>query len=275
MNNVGLAFYILSLCFYFSAAVIFLIDLTASEKQLLPIARILLVIGFITLTLLMIGRGVVYRYIPLYTFHETLLFFAWVSTIVLLVLERAYHFRAIYYFATPLLFVFLFFAFFFTPASVDLWPELRSIWLFTHILTVIVAYGTFAVAFIVSGMYLLVDNHLKKKKLSSLISKLPSLDILDYYNYKLVSVGFFLLTISIFLGAMWAQHVWGALWRWEHKEIWSGITWIIYAAYLHTRLASGWQGRKIAMLNTLGFATVLFNYVIVRFFFAGGLHQFY
>jgi len=275
MNNAGLAFYILSLCFFFAAAAVFIIDLTAAERTLFTAARTLLVSGFATLTILIAGRGVVYRYVPLYTFHETLLFFVWVATLVLLILERAYHFRAIYYFATPFLFFLLFFAFFFTPAGVDLWPELRSVWLFAHILTVIIAYGTFAVAFVISIMYLLVDRNLKKKKLSSMVIKLPSLDILDFYNYKLVSVGFFLLTISIFLGAMWAQNVWGAFWRWEHKEIWSGVTWIIYAAYLHTRLMSGWQGKKVAMLNSLGFATVLFNYIIVRFFFSGGLHQFY
>jgi ABC-type transport system involved in cytochrome c biogenesis permease subunit len=121
----------------------------------------------------------------------------------------------------------------------------------------------------------LVDNHLKKKKLSSIITNLPSLDTLDLYNHKLVSIGFFFLTISILLGAMGAQNVLGSFWRWEPKEIWSMVTWIIYAAYLHTRLASGWQGRRVAMLNALGFATVMFNYIVVRFFFAAGFHNFY
>lgn len=275
MNNIGLGLYTLTLCLFFSAAVLFVVDLTKGGRELFAIARGLLVAGVATLTLLLLGRGIAYGYFPALTFHETLLLLAWTAAIVVLVLERAYSFRAVYHFSVPLLFVVLFFAFFFTPERAELVPELKSVWLFAHIFSVIIAYGTFAVAFVISMMYLLVDNQLKKKKLSSLITNLPSLDTLDLYNHKLVSIGFFLLTISIFLGAMWAQNVWGAFWRWEPKEIWSVVTWIIYAAYLHTRLASGWQGRRVAMLNSFGFATVLFNYVIVRFFFTAGLHQFY
>ena len=275
MNNVGLAFYSFSLCLYFSAAVVFLIDLTSNDKDLFSVARGLVIAGFALLSALIIGRGIVYGYVPLFTFHETLLMLVWTSSLTLLALEKAYHFRTIYHFAAPFLFIVLFFAFFFSPEQVELLPELRSLWLFAHIVTVIIAYGTFAVAFVTSIMYLFVDNQLKKKKLTSLITKLPSLNTLDLYTHKLVTIGFFMLTVSIFLGALWAQYVWGALWRWEPKEIWSAVTWFIYAAYLHTRLASGWQGRKVAMLNSFGFATVIFNYVIVRFFFTSGLHIFY
>ncbi|MCW3491138.1 c-type cytochrome biogenesis protein CcsB [Dethiobacter alkaliphilus] len=274
MENIGLALYTLTLCFFFASAVMFLIDLNSAEKDLFNVARKLLIAGFAVLTILIIGRGITYGYAPLYTFHETLLILTWTAALVPIFLDRTYSFRSIYHFSAPLLFLILFFAFFVSPERVELLPGIKSFWLFTHIVTVIIAYGTFAMAFVTSLMYLLVDNQLKKKKFSTLTHKLPSLDALDLYIHKLVSVGFFLLTISIILGAIWAQNVWGAYWRWEPKEIWSVITWVIYAAYLHTRLASGWQGRKVAMLNSFGFATVFFNYVVVRFIFASGMHQY-
>ena len=274
METIGLALYTLTLCFFFASTVMFIIDLNSADKNLFTVAKALLFAGFITLTVLIIGRAVTYGYAPLYTFHETLLLLTWTAALVPLFLDRAYQFRSIYHFSAPMLFIILFFAFFFSPERVELLPELISFWLFAHIITVIVAYGTFAMAFVTSMMYLLVDNQLKRKKFSALTTKLPSLDTLDLYIHKLVSVGFFLLTISIILGAMWAQNVWGSYWRWEPKEIWSVITWIVYAAYLHTRLASGWQGRKVAMLNSFGFATVLFNYVVVRFIFSTGIHQY-
>jgi len=275
MINSGLALYTLLLCFFFTSAVLFVMDLLGSGKELFKTARMFFLLGFAALTFLLVARTLIYGYFPIFTFYETLLFLAWVVVFVILLLERSYGFRAVFPFATPALFAGLFLAFFFSAERVSLPPEYKSVWLFTHVVSIIAAYGAFAVAFVTSLMYLLVDNQLKKKKLTSFISKLPSLDILDYYNYKLVSVGFFLLTISVFLGALWAQNVWGAFWRWEPKEIWSLVTWIIYATYLHTRLSGGWQGRRVAMLNACGFATVLFNYIVVRFFLAGGLHQFY
>lgn len=274
METIGLALYTLTLCLFFAATVMFIIDLNSVDKDLFSVAKAMLIAGFAVLTALIVGRGIAYGYAPLYTFHETLLLLTWTAALVPLLLDRAYHFRSIYHFSAPILFIILFFAFFFSPERVELLPKLVSFWLFAHILTVIIAYGTFTMAFVTSMMYMLVDNQLKKKNFSPLIGKLPSLGTLDLYIHKLVSVGLFLLTISIFLGAMWAQNVWGSYWRWEPKEIWSIITWIIYAAYLHTRLASGWQGRKVAMLNSFGFATVLFNYVVVRFIFGTGIHQY-
>jgi cytochrome c-type biogenesis protein CcsB len=275
MTAIGMAVYILTLCLYFAAAVVFLLDMAGTEKNIFKSGRILLLSAFLLLTLLIFSRSLTFRYVSVLTFHETLLFLAWVGTLVALAMERAYQFKAVYSFMAPLLFAALFAAHFFAAAGVTPSPELRSIWLVSHILSVIMAYGTFAVSFVVSFMYLLVDHHLKKKKFSQLVVSLPSLDSLDYYNYRLVSLGFFLLTVSIFLGAMWANTVWGEFWRWEPKEIWSAVTWIVYAAYLHTRLLSGWQGRKVAILNSVGFATVLFNYVIVRFFLTGGMHRFF
>jgi cytochrome c-type biogenesis protein CcsB len=275
MNDPGLIFYILTLCFYFAAAVVFLLELTVPEKNVFSVARAMLIAGLVLLTLLILGRGLSYEYFPMFTFHETLLTLVWVATLILLVLERFYQFKTVYFITLPLLFLFLFLALFFSPESAHLLPELRGFWLSSHVITVIIAYSMFAVAFVVSLMYLLIDYYLKKKKLSLLVVRLPSLDTLDFYNYKLISVGFFLLTLSIFLGALWAQQVWESYWRWDPKEIWSVVTWIVYAAYLHSRLLSGWQGRKMALLNFLGFSTVLFNYVIIRFFFSGGLHQFF
>jgi len=275
MSGAVQAFYMLTLCLYFAAAAIFIIDLLYPQEGIFLAARGLFYGGFLALTLILAGRMLMFGYFPFYTFHETLLFSGWVSTLVVFLLERAYRFKSVYIFAAPLLFVLLFFSIFFPQAGVELQYELRGGWLFAHIFTIIAAYGTFAVAFLISLMYLLVDHELKKKKLSLLLVRLPSLDTLDFYNYRLVSAGFFLLTVSILLGAMWGQSVWGTFWRWEDKEIWSLITWIVYAAYLHTRLMSGRQGRKVALLNAVGFATVLFNYIVVRFFFTTGLHQFY
>lgn len=275
MINGEFALYTLLLCFLFTSAVLFLVDLFGSGKELFVIARSLFLLAFSVLTVSIVVRAVTYGYFPIFTFYETLLFLAWAVTFVIILLERSYGFRTVFPFAVPALFAVLFFAFFISAERASLPPEYKSVWLFFHIITVIAAYSTFTVAFVTSLMYLSVDNQLKKKKLSALVSKLPSLDVLDHYNYKLVSIGFFLLTISVFLGALWAQNVWGAFWRWEPKEIWALVTWIVYATYLHTRLSGGWQGRRVAMLNACGFATVLFNYFAVRFFFAGGLHQFY
>jgi cytochrome c-type biogenesis protein CcsB len=98
-------------------------------------------------------------------------------------------------------------------------------------------------------------------------------DILDNTSYRLVGLGFPLLTIGIIAGAVWANEAWGSYWSWDPKETWSLITWLVFAAYLHSRLTIGWQGRKPALLASLGFVVVWITYLGVNLL-GTGLHSY-
>ena len=81
------------------------------------------------------------------------------------------------------------------------------------------------------------------------------------------------MTIGIITGAAWAEYAWGSYWSWDPKETWSLITWFIYAAFLHARLARGWRGKKTAVLSIVGFAAVIFTYLGVNLVISG-LHSY-
>ena len=63
-----------------------------------------------------------------------------------------------------------------------------------------------------------------------------------------------LWTFTIIAGAIWAGDAWGRYWGWDPKEVWSFITWVAYACYLHARATAGWKGRKAAYLALIAFA---------------------
>lgn len=98
-------------------------------------------------------------------------------------------------------------------------------------------------------------------------------EILDNLGYRLIGLGFPLLTVGIIAGAVWANEAWGSYWSWDPKETWSLITWFIFAAYLHARLTRGWQGRRPAILAVIGFFSVWVTYLGVNFL-AQGLHSY-
>lgn len=104
-------------------------------------------------------------------------------------------------------------------------------------------------------------------------SRLPSLDVLDEVSYRSIAFGFPLLTIGIATGAYWAYFAWGRPWGWDPKETWSFITWLYYAAYLHTRFTLGWRGRHSALIAVTGMIVVLFTYFGVNFLLSG-LHAY-
>ncbi len=103
--------------------------------------------------------------------------------------------------------------------------------------------------------------------------RLTLADTLDNISYRIIGLGFPLLTIGIIAGAVWANEAWGSYWSWDPKETWALITWLIFAAYLHARITKGWQGRKPAILAASGFVVVWICYLGVNLL-GKGLHSY-
>ena len=98
-------------------------------------------------------------------------------------------------------------------------------------------------------------------------------DTLDNISYRIIGLGFPLLTIGIIAGAVWANEAWGSYWSWDPKETWALITWLVFAAYLHARITRGWQGRRPAILAATGFVVVWICYLGVNLL-GKGLHSY-
>ncbi len=103
--------------------------------------------------------------------------------------------------------------------------------------------------------------------------RLSLADTLDNISYRIIGLGFPLLTIGIIAGAVWANEAWGSYWSWDPKETWALITWLVFAAYLHSRITRGWQGRRPAILAASGFLVVWVCYLGVNLL-GKGLHSY-
>jgi cytochrome c-type biogenesis protein CcsB len=103
--------------------------------------------------------------------------------------------------------------------------------------------------------------------------RLTLADTLDNISYRMIGLGFPLLTIGIIAGAVWANEAWGSYWSWDPKETWALITWLVFAAYLHARITKGWQGRRPAILAATGFVAVWVCYLGVNIL-GKGLHSY-
>jgi len=102
---------------------------------------------------------------------------------------------------------------------------------------------------------------------------LPPSESLDNLTYKTIGVAFPLLTAMIAAGAYWANRTWGSYWSWDPKETAALVTWLVYAGYLHMRIARGWRGRRAAYFAVLGFAVVMFTFFGVTYLLPG-LHAY-
>jgi cytochrome c-type biogenesis protein CcsB len=103
--------------------------------------------------------------------------------------------------------------------------------------------------------------------------RLSLAETIDNISYRIIGLGFPLLTIGIIAGAVWANEAWGSYWSWDPKETWALITWLVFAAYLHARITRGWQGRKPAILAATGLFVVWICYLGVNLL-GKGLHSY-
>lgn len=134
---------------------------------------------------------------------------------------------------------------------------LKSPWLSVHVFTAVIAYSSFALA---TGLAIIS------------LFKVGNIDY-DYYIYRIVALGFTMLSFCIITGAIWAEQAWGTYWSWDPKEIWSLITWIIYAVYLHLHRKPDWKGRNSSIVVIIGFLLVLFTFFGVNYLMSG-LHSY-
>jgi cytochrome c-type biogenesis protein CcsB len=153
-------------------------------------------------------------------------------------------------------------------------PALHSYWLVIHVGAAILATGAFAVGALTSAMFLVRER--MGERWAPLLQRIPDADSLDRLSYRVHAIGFPLWTFAALIaGPIWAEYAWGAYWNWDPKEVWAFITWVVYAAYLHARATAGWKGRAAAIIALIGFATLLFNFIGINFFFgASSMHSY-
>jgi cytochrome c-type biogenesis protein CcsB len=164
-------------------------------------------------------------------------------------------------------------------AAGELVPALQSYWLDIHVTAMTLATGIFFVAAVLGFVYLWVDRYTRRVAAgraapgNGIVRRLPSTEQLDRLTYRTIVFGFPVWTFGVIAGAIWADQAWGRYWGWDPVETWAFITWVLYAAFLHARATAGWRGRRAHYIQLLGFASLIFNIMVVQVFITG-LHSY-
>jgi len=214
---------------------------------------------------LILGRWIQADRPPFKSLFESLVFLAFTSGAVYLVMERLYRTRVFGVLAAFGSFGALAYAVTKWDAEiVKLPPALQSGWFVPHVVVYFVGYGAafFATAVaavqLAAGRWEWVRRLLSTRAGSVLTGK--ALD-LEQVTYDAIKFSFTLLTVGLLFGSVWAKSAWGDYWVWDPKENWSLVTWLVYGAYLHLRRVKGWRGDRGAWLAIAGFAVIMFTYL--------------
>jgi cytochrome c-type biogenesis protein CcsB len=210
-------------------------------------------------------------HIPVSNLYEVFILFSLITAMFYLYYEQHYKTRQLGPFVMLVISAAVVFLLWYTvtrdAADIQpLVPALQSWWMKIHVPANFVGYGTFSLAAMVAGAYLLKSG-------GYLEDRLPPLEVLDDLMYKSISVGFAFFTVATILGALWAAEAWGGYWSWDPKETWALIVWLNYAAWLHMRLMTGLRGRVAAWWALIGLVVTTFAFLGVNMFLSG-LHSY-
>jgi len=129
-----------------------------------------------------------------------------------------------------------------------------------HIAVALAGLAVFAVATGVAGVYLAAERTLKGKRFGAFYRRIPSLELLDDLNRRLVAWGFIALSLTLLTGA-WVQARQRPEERWSPAELAVVVAWAAFGILLEARFVAGWRGRRVAVLTMLGFAVLVVSFV--------------
>ena len=252
----------------------FIVFIIKQQKWVFRYSYNILIMGFICHS---ISIGCQYYELgtaPILGLKSILSFFSWSIVAIYILLQIKFKLRVLGSFVAPFVTIIMISAFFFPwKIQESINPIFNSLWLIFHVIIIFIGDAFFAIAFLTSIMYLIQEYHIKKKRLGSFYTRLPSLATLDAINTFSLNCGFPLLSIGILIGSIYSQYAFGKYWQWDPKEVWALISWLFYAALIHQRITVGWQGRRAAIMSIICFCILMFTFIVIGIWF-GGYHSF-
>src|SRR6266849_1596229 len=188
---------------YAAAAAAYLANFSRPDPRTGRAATALLVGAVLAHTFLIGMQTMEAGYAPLVGTTAAISAFVWLLGLAYLYVELTTDERAMVAFVTVLLALLAV-----LPAlnpQVDPRPALLRSPLFTvHVLSMLFAYASFALAFVIGITYVLLFKEIKAKHLGFFYARLPSLQTLDLMNQRAIVIGWIFLTVGLMVGVVWA-----------------------------------------------------------------------
>jgi ABC-type transport system involved in cytochrome c biogenesis permease subunit len=213
--------------------------------------------GFILHTAFLYARGQALGRCPLTNLFETQAFVSWAAVLFFLLIGPSYRVSFLGAFTAPLVLVICLAALLSPVDFVHVQPPTHSAWIEFHAAIAVVACGAFALAFVTGAMYLFQERQLKTRRLSSSFLLLPSIEQLDVIHFRLLIMGFAMLTVGM-IGGMISYRIVG---HWTiPKIIWASSVWVVYGALVAARGLWTLRGRKVAVASMASFTLMLVGF---------------
>ncbi|MBS0352683.1 MAG: cytochrome c biogenesis protein CcsA [Proteobacteria bacterium] len=134
-----------------------------------------------------------------------------------------------------------------------------------HFVVAMLAYSLFTLAALHAMLMAIAERRLHGARLTRAFASLPPLLTMETLLFRLISIAFVLLTLTLGSGILFSEALFGKAFRFDHKTVFAIISWGIFGSLLVGRQAWGWRGRKALHWTLAGFVALMLAYVGSRF----------
>lgn len=242
----------------------------SSDKRVIYASLGVMSLSFLTLTFCLVLRWVISGKVPMGNGYETMLTLAWCVQLISFFVYRKIPFMLSFGFLLSGFFLLVSFIGQMDPQITPLMPVLSSPLLSVHVSMIMMSFALLSFTFL-CGITALILVAISGSRNQRVHDQLAALHVA---SRVLLFPALTLLGIGIFIGAVWANISWGRYWSWDPKEVWALITFMFYAAVVHTQsLPVFRKPLNYHIYVTLAFLTVLMTYFGVNYFL-GGMHSY-
>jgi len=139
-----------------------------------------------------------------------------------------------------------------------------SAWLPLHWAFGLASYGLFGAAVVHAALMTRAERQMRLAADANIGMPLLTLERL---TFRFVGAGFVLLSATLLAGWWFGEQLYGSghAWRWDHKTIFSLLSWLCFAILLFGRTQLGWRGLTAVRVLYAGTGLLLLAYVGSRF----------
>ncbi|MGA9665650.1 MAG: cytochrome c biogenesis protein CcsA [Gallionella sp.] len=142
-----------------------------------------------------------------------------------------------------------------------------------HVTVAMLAYSLFTIAMLHAVLISQVEKRLHHPTLPRILRSLPPLLTMETLLFRMIAIGFVLLTLTLISGMVFSDEIFGEPWRFNHKVLFGFISWGVFAVLLWGHHYHGWRGRVAVHWTISGFVFLVLAYLGSKFVLEVLLHR--
>jgi ABC-type uncharacterized transport system permease subunit len=204
--------------------------------------------------------------VPYHDLQGSMSLFGWLLAVTYLCVEIYHRQRTVGAFVMPVILAFIVVA--------DLVPDheatpaaAHGAVFALHVTLSVLSYAAFALACVLSVMYLVEGRLLRTRKVGNVVWRLPPLELLERMSRTSVFVGLIAIAVGTTLGFVAVDRIPGSGY-FDPKYVWTVLVLVLYVVYLQVGRSAAWRGARASMLCVFNFVLVMLSYTVVNLYFS-------